>query len=80
MDRVGISSIVTAAAGVLGAVGAAGAAWAAGPMSRLQGVSQHARTQAASGPDHLWAGLGIALILAGVIGAAAFWTLRRRKA
>jgi hypothetical protein len=48
-------------------------------MSRLQGVSEHARSQAASGPDHLWVGLGIALVLAGVIGAAAFWTLRGRK-
>lgn len=77
MDRPRVLRILTA---ILGASGAAGAAWAAGPMSRLQGVSQHARTQAASGPDHLWVGLGIALTLAGVIGAAAFWTLRRRKA
>ena len=55
------------------------AALGASPMSRLQGVSQHARAQASSGPDHLWVGLGAALAVAAVIGFAAFWVWGRRK-
>lgn len=52
---------------------------AASPMSRLQGVSQHAREQASTGPSHLWVGLGIGLVLATVIAVAAFWALRGRR-
>jgi len=55
------------------------AALAAGPLSRLQGVSAHARAQAASGPDHLWVGLGAALAVAALVAGAVFWTLRGRK-
>jgi len=54
-------------------------AWAASPMSRLQGVSQHARAQAAGGPDHLWVGLGVGLAVVVVVALAAFWVLGRRK-
>lgn len=54
-------------------------AWAAGPMSRLQGVSQHAKKQAESGPDHLWIGLGVGLVVVAALGAAALWTLRRGR-
>lgn len=64
---------------LLAATLAAAPAWAASPMSRLQGVSQHAREQASTGPNHLWVGLGIGLVLAATIAAAAFWTLRRRR-
>ena len=56
-----------------------GTALAASPMSRLQGVSQHARAQAASGPDHLWVGLGAGLAVVVVVAVAAFWALGRRK-
>jgi hypothetical protein len=55
------------------------AALAASPLSRLQGVSEHARAQAASGPDHLWAGLAAGLGVTAVIAIAAFYALRRRK-
>jgi len=55
------------------------AALAASPLSRLQGVSAHARAQAASGPDHLWVGLGAGLAVAALVGGAVFWTLRARK-
>ncbi len=64
---------------LLAATLAATPAWAASPMSRLQGVSQHAREQASTGPDHLWVGLGIGVTLAAVIAATAFWALRRRR-
>lgn len=64
---------------LLAATLAAVPAWAASPMSRLQGVSQHAREQASTGPDHLWVGLGIGVTLAAAIAAAVFWTLRRRR-
>jgi len=54
-------------------------ALAASPMSRLQGVSEHARAQATSGPDHLWVGLAIGLAVAAAVGLAALWALRGRK-
>ncbi len=52
---------------------------AAGPMDRLRGVSEHARSRVEDGPEHLGVLVAAAVVAVVVIAAAAWWTSRRKK-
>lgn len=51
----------------------------AGSMDRLKSVSQHAKSKASGGPEHLWIGVGIFAVIALVVALSAWWSLARKK-